>query len=301
MNIKLLLSFVALVGLLSGCSSTVVPEYSGPRTKSPKKATSRPYEINGICYYPQDYYELCEEGIASYYGPGDGFDGCPTATGERFDMWGMTGAHKTLPLPCVVLVRNLENGREAKLKVNDRGPFKPGRIIDVSAKAAQVLGFYNKGTARVRINTLVDESLSLPENACATGYSPKKCPPNDILIQEVDEITPYKPCEKAQPKARNLDDAVNSAFDKVTYDAPINQMPARVSITIEETPSFEEAMDIFQRVLPSYKNVSITKCVVNGRSLYRVAIPQVNDTKNAGNILNRLFQMGHSKAKITSQ
>ena len=115
---------ICLCSLLAACSSgPETPEFcSLGKTTSPKKATSRPYQIKGIWYYPQPHYEYEEEGMASYYGGGDIFHGRPTATGERFDMNEVTAAHKTLPLPCVVKVVNLENGREIDVKVN--GFFK---------------------------------------------------------------------------------------------------------------------------------------------------------------------------------
>ena len=150
--------------LLYGCATTPEPEMCAPDgtcTKAPKKATSKPYQIKGVWYYPQHHYEYEEDGVASYYGGGDIFHGRPTATGETFDMNGVTAAHKTLPLPCIAEVTNLENGRKIIVKVNDRGPFVNDRIIDVSRRVAQLLGFENQGTARVKVKTLVDESLSL--------------------------------------------------------------------------------------------------------------------------------------------
>lgn len=157
-----LFSIVTACCLVAACSNEreicVTP---GPCTLAPKKATSRPYQIKGVWYYPQPHFEYEEEGIASYYGGGDVFHGRPTAIGETFDMNGVTAAHKTLPLPCVAEVTNLENGRQITLKVNDRGPFIEGRIIDVSRRVAQLLGFEGKGTAKVRVRTLILESLAL--------------------------------------------------------------------------------------------------------------------------------------------
>ena len=88
-------------------------------------------------------------GVASYYGAE--FAGRPTADGERFDANGLTAAHKTLPLPCYARVTNLRNGRSLIVRVNDRGPFVRGRLIDLSARAASLLEFRNTGTAKVRI------------------------------------------------------------------------------------------------------------------------------------------------------
>lgn len=158
-----ILACLSVCLLLAACSSgPEIPQFETQgATLAPKKATSKPYQINGVWYYPQPHYEYAEEGIASYYGGGDVFHGRPTATGERYDMNGITAAHKTVPLPCIAKVTNLENGRELIVKVNDRGPFISGRIIDVSRRSAQLLGFEGKGLAKVRVVTLVPESLAL--------------------------------------------------------------------------------------------------------------------------------------------
>jgi len=112
----------------------------------------RPYEVSGIWYYPtfDAYYD--ETGVASWYGKD--FHGRSTANGEVYDMNALTAAHKTLPLPSRVRVTNLENGRALILRVNDRGPFVAGRIIDVSRRGAQLLGFHKLGTAKVRVEYL---------------------------------------------------------------------------------------------------------------------------------------------------
>ena len=93
-----------------------------------------------------------EEGTASWYG--DSHHGKTTANGERFDMHAMTAAHRRLPMGTEVKVTNLRNSREATLRINDRGPYARGRILDVSRKGAEQLGFTDAGIARVRIETL---------------------------------------------------------------------------------------------------------------------------------------------------
>ena len=112
-----------------------------------------------IWYYPKVDYDYSEVGVASWYGPG--FHGRSTANGEQYDMNDLTAAHRTLPMPSIVRVTNLENGRSIKLRVNDRGPFVGDRIIDVSRRAAQLLGFHIDGTARVRVEIVADESKQL--------------------------------------------------------------------------------------------------------------------------------------------
>lgn len=114
-----------------------------------KQKPLKPYPIKGKWYYPAEDAGYDEVGIASWYG--DYFHGRPTATGEIYNMNDMTAAHKTLPLPSWAVVTNLENGKEIYLKINDRGPFVDGRIIDLSRAAAQALGTYRKGLGRVRV------------------------------------------------------------------------------------------------------------------------------------------------------
>src|SRR5690606_6018827 len=111
--------------------------------------TMRPYQIRGRWYHPAHQPGYDEVGEASWYGPG--FHGRSTATGETFDQNALTAAHKTLPLPGLVEVTNLSNGRSVILRLNDRGPFVDGRIIDLSRGAAEELGLLNQGVGRVRV------------------------------------------------------------------------------------------------------------------------------------------------------
>lgn len=111
--------------------------------------TMRPYQVRGRWYYPKEQPDYDEVGQASWYG---GYHhGRPTSTGERFDMNALTAAHKTLPLPSLVEVTNRANGRRVILRVNDRGPFVDGRIIDLSRGAAEELGLLQQGVGNVRV------------------------------------------------------------------------------------------------------------------------------------------------------
>jgi rare lipoprotein A (peptidoglycan hydrolase) len=127
--------------------------------KSPDKlcsGTKRPYQVKGVWYTPQEHYQYEEEGVASWYGPR--FHGRPKSCGEIFNMHGISAAHKTLPIPCVVEVTNVKNGSAVKLLVDDRGPFVDDRIIDLSKGAAVYLGIHNQGLGTVRVKCLPDES-----------------------------------------------------------------------------------------------------------------------------------------------
>ena len=109
----------------------------------------RPYEVRGRRYVPAEQPNYDEVGMASWYGAQ--FNGRPTASGERFDMNALSAAHKTLPLPAMVEVTNLSNGRTAVVRVNDRGPFSDGRIIDLSRGAAEEIGLLSQGVGQVRV------------------------------------------------------------------------------------------------------------------------------------------------------
>ncbi len=121
------------------------------------------YKIKDVKYTPKSNFSYKEEGLASWYGPG--FDGKKTANGETFDMESISAAHKTLQMPCVAKVTNLENGKVLMVRINDRGPFhKDNRIIDLSKAAAEKLGFKEKGVAKVRVEVMTEESIQLAAN-----------------------------------------------------------------------------------------------------------------------------------------
>lgn len=136
-----------LIFIINGCAP--VPVSTRP-PKSTKTGTQRPYTIKGKTYYPIESADgYWERGRASWYGKK--FHGRKTSNGETYNMYAMTAAHKTLPMNTMLLVRNLENGRETVVRVNDRGPFIRGRIIDLSYTAAGKIDLVRQGVARVEI------------------------------------------------------------------------------------------------------------------------------------------------------
>jgi rare lipoprotein A len=133
-------------------------ELKDPVVTSEKKSVSasRSYTIKGKTYTPlHNEQDFAQVGVASWYGRK--FHGYDTSNGETYDMFAMTAAHKTLPLPSFVKVTNLDNGKTAIVRVNDRGPFHDNRIIDLSYAAAYKLGYHQQGTARVKIEALTPE------------------------------------------------------------------------------------------------------------------------------------------------
>ncbi|MEH6565044.1 MAG: septal ring lytic transglycosylase RlpA family protein [Halopseudomonas sp.] len=150
------------------------------------KAT--PYSVLGRDYNPmQDGRSYREEGVASWYGTK--FHGQNTANGELYDLYGMTAAHKTLPLPTYVQVTNLENNRTIIVRVNDRGPFYSDRIIDLSYAAAKKLGYADQGTARVRVQGIDPVAWQQQNNP---SYLVQSQPP---VAAPITEIIPPEPVE----------------------------------------------------------------------------------------------------------
>jgi len=164
---NIFLGLAALALLVSGCAETQLAMHavkqlasSGtPARPAPEYKVGKPYQIAGVWYYPAQNFNYAETGIASWYGAQ--FHGRRTANGEIYDMNALTAAHRTLPLPSLVRVTNLRNGRTIKVRINDRGPFARGRIIDLSRRAAQLLGFQSQGTTPVRVEIIADESRRL--------------------------------------------------------------------------------------------------------------------------------------------
>src|SRR5437762_767041 len=140
---------IPIAPMLSGRSPVAsAPSPSPPAvTSNPVYKVGEPYQVGGIWYYPQEQPAYDETGIASWYGID--YQGRPTANGEVFDRMGVTGASPTLPMPVNVRVTNLQNGRSLVVRVNDRGPYVKGRILDLSEHAADMIGLSTDGHARV--------------------------------------------------------------------------------------------------------------------------------------------------------
>jgi rare lipoprotein A len=148
----------AAVLTLAACTTTTPPPRPAEdhTVKIPPNAgiykVGQPYQVDNVWYYPREQPDYDETGIASWYGPT--FYGKKTANGEMYDGNQLTAAHKTLPMPVNVRVTNLDNGKSLIVRVNDRGPYARGRIIDLSKRAAELLDVVQTGTARVRVTYL---------------------------------------------------------------------------------------------------------------------------------------------------
>jgi rare lipoprotein A len=244
---------VALGFILAGCSS------SGPQSSEhhsagyhrgqPSYKVGSPYQINGKWYTPQVDYSYDETGLASWYGAA--FDGQATANGEIFNLNELSAAHKTLPLPSVVEVTNLQNGRSLRLRVNDRGPYVDRRILDVSRRAAQLLGFEMAGTTSVRVRILKDESIQVAEAAkhgqsgsvqfaaAAAAPPPRPVPPPPPLMisPPPSQFAAAPPPEPAPPPMREPPPqlAMAAAPPPQQFDTPRSRWPSLISPAHAET------------------------------------------------------------------
>ncbi|MBG0777445.1 MAG: septal ring lytic transglycosylase RlpA family protein [Desulfovibrionaceae bacterium] len=143
--------FVFFAALAAGCAKKAI--YPGPEPTAPTAPSTTPYTVKGETYHPMGTAQgYAEEGLASWYG--QDFHGKRTASGEVYDMHAMTAAHKLLPFGTRVRVTNLENGQAVEVRINDRGPFIKGRIIDLSREAGERIGLAGPGVARVRVQTV---------------------------------------------------------------------------------------------------------------------------------------------------
>ena len=164
-------TFLAVFGLLlflfHGCATVKIPP---DRSKS-SPPTFKPYKVMGNWYQPlHDAKDFVQVGKASWYGKK--FHGRKTANGEIYDMYAISAAHKTLPIGTYVRVRNLHNNKEIVVRINDRGPFVRGRIIDLSYAAAKKIGIVGPGTSKVKIVALGVAGKSEPKRDKRRTYAP---------------------------------------------------------------------------------------------------------------------------------
>ncbi|MCB1531251.1 MAG: septal ring lytic transglycosylase RlpA family protein [Alphaproteobacteria bacterium] len=266
-----------------------------------------PYVIDGKRYTPRETYSFTETGIASWYGRD--FHGKRTANGEIFDMNELTAAHRTLQLPSLVRVTNLENGRSLIVRVNDRGPFKRSRVMDVSRRAAELLGFKNQGTAKVKLQVLPQESMKIAEAAkrgedtrgtevaANEGRLSVKPPREPITTQQAS----YQP--PAEVEVEQLGTSAPPGHlkeGKFLPDPVVEQMPVSPTNIFVQAGSFTDrtnAQNLAQS-LQSYGRAQVYPATVNGQQFYRVRFGPMRDVAMADGVLSNLANAGHAQAII---
>jgi rare lipoprotein A len=317
---------VMLMVILGGCAETQFAIHSAKRIvgateekADPNYKIGNPYQIRGIWYYPKEDYDHDETGIASWYGTK--FHGRKTANGEIYDMNALTAAHRTLPLPSYVRVTNLENGRSLVLKVNDRGPFAHSRIIDVSRRGSQLLGFQQKGTAKVRVQILADKSRAL--KARLSGQAELARVGSPITVKRLPkakvaaESLPAPPGGQnsapasAQPPPRlvasntaSASDALpetprsNIADEPVTGEVNVQTVPAtQIFVQAGAFSRFDNANKVRAR-LSGVGPVKISSVLIGGRDLFRVRVGPLKSVKVADSMLEAVSHAGYPGARI---
>lgn len=305
------LTLLGLALTLAGCGGGPKREASGPAPNANGYyKVGNPYQIDGVTYYPAVDWNYNETGIASWYGPN--FHGKYTANGELYDMNALTAAHRTLPMPSVVQVTNLDNGRTIQLRINDRGPYARGRILDVSRRAAQLLGFDSAGTAKVRVKILVQESMEMEGLAQRNGGAGAALPLTEVNAEALAPPPGAAPTGAAPPPAANL--PLTSQPPVVALDAPpapvpdkppplsqkVRVLPVGKSQIYVQAGAFaraDNALRLKERLAP-LGDVKVMGAKVNGIDVYRVRFGPIKSVDEADSILNKVIDSGIKEARI---
>lgn len=325
-----LLALAATALLLGGCAEVSLLSYGAKKLNSRGSSSPEitnasisdidrgapklgsPYQVNGIWYYPKADPTYSETGIASWYG--EPFHGRKTANGATYNMYHMTAAHKTLPLPTDVRVTNLENGRSVIVTVNDRGPFAHSRIIDLSYRAAQLLDMVQKGTAKVRVEVINSDGFG--DTRIAAKPETPESERNNVAAAPRAEV---QSASLAPPSGAKI--AAAPRVETLPAPAP-TPAPAAADVAAASAPAGEQQLVSLQPVGSSeifiqagafidYNNANIlsarlsslgptkvSQVLVNGQDFYRVRVGPVGDINEADRVLSSLIDTGHHDARI---
>jgi rare lipoprotein A len=302
-----LASLTILAALLAACAGPrrAPPPVADHTVQVPPNAgvykVGQPYQIDNVWYYPHEQPDYDETGIASWYGPD--FYGKYTANGELYDGTQLTAAHKTLPMPVNVRVTNLENGKSIVVRVNDRGPYARGRIIDLSRKAAELLDVVQNGTAKVRVTYLGRADLN--------GKPPEHTPP------EIANALPAVPSGQVNTQALNLVPGVPAAppMTMKPLPAPAAAPPMQVAnnepngqVSKVPVPSVTHIyvqvgafskLENARRLMNSLGgDLRISTLQRAGQTLYRVRTAPLTSVADADAALSRITGAGANDAHI---
>jgi len=296
--------------LLAGCTSAELASHAAKQLRGQggdravgEYKVGNPYQISGVWYYPKVDYNYDATGIASWYGPG--FHGRQTANGEIYDQNDLTAAHPTLPMPSIVNVTNLDNGRAINVRINDRGPFKNGRIIDLSRRAAQLLGMERKGTAKVRVRIQEEESrqhAALAQNRIAAANAPTAVPTEAVTAEPLPA-----PGAQAQPAVQTAaingtaqPDAAARRDATVWPDGQVSQTAVEPSSIYIQAGAFRR-LDYATRLsieLSRMAKSQVMRAAVGDQQFYRVRLGPLASVAEADQLLRNLLSSGHRDARV---
>ena len=292
-----------------------------------------PYKIDGVTYTPQEEFNHVETGVASWYGPG--FHGKSTANGEAYDQSARTAAHRTLQMPSIVRVTNLDNGMSTVVRINDRGPFARSRVIDLSRTAAQELDIVRNGTAHVRIEQLQAESLAVKDVAINGGGPAEQ----QAAVAQVSSGR-YAPAPGARSDGGLPDGRLRAAAsragtglraacahpagmaDQSAQPAPSRRLPTlrpqapgrpwprspaarrcsrRAASMCRPAPSRRRRTpNASAAPCSSYGASEISQASAGGRDVYRVRLGPYTTSDAAGIVADRLKRSGYGDARVVA-
>ena len=317
--------------LLSACAETRLAIFAAKEIRkdierddersaepAPRYKVGKPYQIAGLWYYPHEDPDYDATGIASWYG--EDFHGKRTANGDIYNMNAMTAAHKTLPMPTDVEVTNLSNGRSVILTINDRGPFARGRIIDVSRRAAQLLGFIEQGTAKVRVKVINGGRSSYKvASADADGRYVLPAQPREPIKAEPlpePQTAAKAPAAPSDVKTETDGTASKAILASASGDEfaigndgqrGIAGQPVQVGLkSVKPTAMFVQAgtfakftnANKLKARLSSYGDVHISNVLVNDVDMFRVRIGPYENVQTADDMLDLIVDAGLKDARI---
>ena len=264
----------------------IIPKDNNISTQKPIFKIGQKYMIKGKYYFPKKDLFYNKTGIASWYGPK--FHGKITANGEIYDQYALTAAHKTLPLPSAVKVTNLENNISVILRINDRGPYVNDRIIDLSSKAADILGLKKKGTGLVRVTILKEKSKILEELA-KKGYFPeiKDLPKLELPQVNIPKINNVKVLGSKKKILKN----------KINYDVKNLNKEFKIFIKLASFSSLKSAQ-LMKKKLSYVENVKIYKTMSRNKEFFQVKAGPFLDVKKVDDLHYLLLKKGMQGAQI---
>ena len=289
---------------LAACGTTHAPETGRGGAAGGTYKVGEPYQVKGAWYYPHEDYSYDETGIASWYG--DDFHGQRTANGEIYNKNELTAAHKTLPLPSLARVTNLDNGKSVVVRVNDRGPFSGTRLIDVSQRTADLLGFEKQGTAKVRVQVLADESKAIAD--AMRHYGGKPVTVADAGVNGNAAVTPVtsQPLDSPSPESAQLEPIKTTPqiHKELLATKPVAEVVQlkvtganRIYVQAGAFTVLENASKLKHK-LAKLGSVEVSNAIVNGTIFYRVRVGPVADVAQADNMVKQVAQVGAIQPRI---
>lgn len=291
---------LALCLLLAACATRpAAPPVSptGPAAGGPIYKVGQPYQIGGEWYYPREDYSYDETGVASWYG--QDFHEHRTANGEIFNKDELTAAHRTLPLPTLARVTNLDNGKSIVVRINDRGPFSSGRIIDMSQRAAQLLGFENQGTAKVRVQVLADESKAIADAMRHYGGTSAVAAASAAPEQLASAASQPVQTETLEPVRTTTETHRQLLATKPVPEVVQLPVPTAHNQLFVQAGAFTVQANAtrLQQSLSRVGPTTISTIIINGTKFYRVRVGPAADVPQADALLSRVKQAGATAAR----